>query len=1118
MHQSRRRHLHRPWSVLCVASAAALVVACGGQEGPTAGSLSNDSRVQPMAASASAETTSNQILPAAAAGVPAAGDVSLVIGYLGWSPQARRVAGAPATFEVQPARNGHYELFLWWPQNLKDAGEIQVSITGTATTASLRLDQRVDGGQWVSLGFHRLQLGQAAKVSLSSAAGAPVYVDALRAQYASADAPALQWRNDELAVGEVGTAYDSALVPAGGNGPYIVRILEGRLPPGLRLDETTGAVRGTPSAAGRFPLVFEASDAAGGRLQREQTLVVDEPQRAPAATGAAADKRSHAAKARALSGGQSSTDLSNIVSLIAATPEGGWVKANLNSFSEVWTPADLRPLYRTSNPTPSKIILAWSSFTWDSNRAKLILYGGGHANYRGNDVYMWNASSRLWERASLPSEMTQDALGNWVAVDGSDKAPASAHTYDNTMFFPLLDRMVALGGAADPNGGHYLTADSASASRKTGPYLFDPSKADGDKVGGSTGSHVKRVSPYPAIVGGNMWENREAWLNANANSAPPSESFVNSCTGVTEENGQDVAYVRTPYRVYRYRVNDIANPAADTWQLVGRYYNGSGAQATCSYDHHRRALVTASRNAAPFLYWNMATAASTNNEVYVTATDPTGEFQTLLSSNAIDVRYCGLDYDPLRQRHLLWCGDDRVWTLTPPATLAASGWMIQKAPTPTTAAPNQGTGTGILGKWKYIPNLDVFMGLADANNGDIWIYKPVGWSNPNGGNLPPQVSLSTPADGSRVTLGASVPLAATASDSDGNVVQVSFRVNGAVVATVNAPPFQSSWTPASTGTYTLTAVATDNGSAATTSAPVTLHVDAVPQPNVPPAVALTQPAGGATVTQGGTIQLAASAADSDGNVVRVEFYADSTLIGQATQSPYTFAWTNASVGSHTLMARAVDDDGASTDSATVAITVVAGGGSGSVTLQRGVGSATVVDTYLSSFHQSSNFGTAASTPDQKLAYSPLLRFAIFQSEGGPVPNGATIDSAVLSVYKSSAYDMIYGLHAMLQPWSESASNWTVRLPGAPWGAAGANQADVDYAATPDALGVTGWDPGWIHFDVTATLAGLSAQPTPVHHGWRLRQFGGYVSGLKKLHSSEYTVDSTLRPKLVITYH
>ena len=227
-----------------------------------------------------------------------------------------------------------------------------------------------------------------------------------------------------------------------------------------------------------------------------------------------------------------------------------------------------------------------------------------------------------WERASLPSQSRQDTLGNWNAIDGASRAPASAHTYDNTMFFPLADRLVVLGGAADSNGGHYMTLATVTTSRKTGPYLFDPARADGNKVGGTTGSHVQRVAPYPGIVGGEMWSNREAWLNANANSTPPTEAFVNGCTGVAIESGKDVGYARTANRLYRYQMGDLANAASDTWRLVGRYWGGSGTQSSCAYDPQRRLFISTNRNSpAAFNYWNLATAGASNNEVYFTPTD-----------------------------------------------------------------------------------------------------------------------------------------------------------------------------------------------------------------------------------------------------------------------------------------------------------------------------------------------------------------------------------------------------------------------------------------------------------------------------------------------------------------
>ena len=155
--------------------------------------------------------------------------------------------------------------------------------------------------------------------------------------------------------------------------------------------------------------------------------------------------------------------------------------------------------------------------------------------------------------------------------------------------------------------------------------------------------------------------------------------------------------------------------------------------------------------------------------------------------------------------------------------------------------------------------------------------------------------------------------------------------------------------------------------------------------------------------------------------------------------------------------------------------------------------------------------------DQFSTYPSLLRFAIFQSEGGPVPNGARITSAVLSVYKYTSYDMVYALHRVLQPWSESAATWNLRLSGTTWATAGANGVDTDIAAVPDATASTNFDPGWINFDVTSSVQQVSLQATPINHGWRLKGVGGNISNLKQMYSSKFNGTPTLRPKLVITY-
>jgi hypothetical protein len=1091
----------------------AVLAACGG---------SNEAAVPGEVGRDEPQSVANLVVPADGAQARVSGTFEKVSSPATHGEHAlRHATGGPASvqFPLAVPRRGFYEVFVSWPQALPDAGEAQVEVRHVGGTTALTVDQRV-GGEWRSLGFFEFDPVREASVTMRKLGTAPLYADAVRAQYAGAQRPPLQWRGTAVSVGLKDVPYQAFVTAAGGASPYRFAVTEGSLPPGLSLDPSSGEISGRPALAGRYGFTLSVRDDDGRTLAQSFELTIDdsaagiqEPAGLEPRASSVESGREHALSVAA------APDLSNLLNVVAAMPEGSWSKVNLNKYSDVWTPADLRPLYGNSNPTPSKIILAWSGFAWDSNRAKLMLYGGGHANYRGNDVYAWNGATRLWERAALPSDMRQDALGNWNAIDGVGRAPAAAHTYDNTMFFPLVDRLVVLGGAADANGGHYLTQATATTSRKSGPYLFDPARADGNKVGGSTGSHVKRVAPYPNVVGGDMWSNREAWLNANVNSAPPSESFVNGCTGVTVENGKDVAYARTAYRLYRYEMGDLANAASDKWRLAGRYQNGSGGQASCTVDTQRRLFVSTNRNnAAPFNYWNIATASSSNNEVYFTPGEASGEFAQLLASNAIDIRYCGLEHDPRRTSQKLWCGDGRVWTLTPPATPSPSGWVLQKAPTPVGAVPAEGVGTGILGKWKYIPNLDAFMALTDPVLGNIWIYKPVGWVNPNSGNMPPSVSLTQPSQGATFTAGATIALAANASDIGGSVTKVEFFAGTTKIGEAAAAPYTASWLNATQGSHVLTAVATDNDGAQGVSPPVGITVNPSVPTNTPPQIQLTQPTAGATFVFGNPISIAASASDPGGSVAKVEFFAGALKIGEALQAPFEMVWSTAPLGASSLTARATDDAGASATSAAIAVTVQSSGQGGSVVLQRGAPfNPVVADTYLSSYHKTLAFGAASNTQDQREYYTPLLRFAIFQSEGGPVPQDAVVTSAILSVYKYSSYDMTYTVHRMLRAWTESTATWNAPAPGAAWAVAGANGAGTDYAAVADATASTGFEPGWIHFNVTDAVVAMNGTPSVANLGWRLRGTSGYTTALKKFHASEATADASLRPKLVVTY-
>ena len=303
-----------------------------------------------------------------------------------------------------------------------------------------------------------------------------------------------------------------------------------------------------------------------------------------------------------------------LMTLLAAAPEGSWVRLNRNRFSDVWVPAEQRPK-TPGYMNPAKVVFAWGSMAWDPNRAQLIFWGGGHANYSGNEVYRFDARSGLWARASLPSDVTNPLGDNqFFAVDGPRRAPTSSHTYDNQEFLPLSDRFVTFGGAKF-NGKHKFVLEDGITV--TGPYFWDPNRAGQDSVGGTQGS---QVSPerFAAVDGGQMWANRDTVRNQGVAAVRPSGDFVNSTSAYEEFEGRDSILVtespRAGGRLFRYVVHDVDDASRDEWILVGGKGISYGNQGAGAVDSGRRLYARTARTSSGWglVVWNTATLGSRN--------------------------------------------------------------------------------------------------------------------------------------------------------------------------------------------------------------------------------------------------------------------------------------------------------------------------------------------------------------------------------------------------------------------------------------------------------------------------------------------------------------------------
>lgn len=409
-------------------------------------------------------------------------------------------------------------------------------------------------------------------------------------------------------------------------------------------------------------------------------------------------------------------------------PENSWTKLNQSNFNSVWTPTDQRPVNGFNTYfSPTSILGAWSSMAWDSNRGKLVFFGGGHANYAGNEIYLWDSVSGLWERGSLPSEIKlMDGGLLFHSIGGYMDAPIASHTYDNNEFLPIADRFVNFGGAAYTTGGAFIHINANGDKRQTGPYFWNPTKADPFKVGGSDGTQVK-PEMNTDVSGGFMWENRDNISDIKpSNNSGWSRTWLQGTSAYSSENNTDVIYISDVHELFKYTVTNVDDPSQDIWEKVGDQGMAASGQGAGAYSPIFNVYLRTYSDV--FGYWDLNNP--TAKKITFRPDDPSGEFAWE------KLEQFGMDYDTERDRFILWDGSDQVWALHPPKNISPSGWKLKKIydisfdsnfNVPNTSEADF-ISTGILGKWKYLPKYDVFLGVNRSVAGDIWAYKPNNWN------------------------------------------------------------------------------------------------------------------------------------------------------------------------------------------------------------------------------------------------------------------------------------------------------------------------------------------------------------------------------------------------------
>ena len=118
----------------------------------------------------------------------------------------------------------------------------------------------------------------------------------------------------------------------------------------------------------------------------------------------------------------------------------GWFEVPNSKLQSVCPPNDFNHLGYGFASACSGIVRAWNSAVADTKRNRLIVWGGGHNDYGGNEIYAFDLATLQWKRLNDPS------APNPCEESTADHKPSARHTYGGLAYLADDDRLFSFGG------------------------------------------------------------------------------------------------------------------------------------------------------------------------------------------------------------------------------------------------------------------------------------------------------------------------------------------------------------------------------------------------------------------------------------------------------------------------------------------------------------------------------------------------------------------------------------------------------------------------------------------------------------------------------------------------
>lgn len=382
---------------------------------------------------------------------------------------------------------------------------------------------------------------------------------------------------------------------------------------------------------------------------------------------------------------------------------GQWVAVSNNTIADV-DPCPARDCSYSAVSGQSAVIDDWNGGAFASGYAGLdeqntlgglVVWGGGHRGYYGNEIYVFNLQTQNWERVTDP---VNDPVCDFVYGEYQGGSPCTAHTYDYVDYDPATNSFVMLGSASLHDKG---------GTGAEWPHLFDFDtktwiRGETHSLGGLEGAS----SAYDAKRG-------LFWV------LPAYDKILSSY--------------------------DPSAPSGSQWTEYYRF--NIPIDAVTEIDPVRDLLVTLEHRESGNVYVHDLNNPNAGATVVNLVEG---------SANAFDIRsqdMAGLAWDPVNQFFVAWAGGPTIYTLTPPpvgSDWKTENWTWDIAILPNnTVDPGTESANGTYGRFRYASTVNAFIVISGVD-------RPVYMIKLSDGNPLPVIQFS--ASRSVVDVGESVTL------------------------------------------------------------------------------------------------------------------------------------------------------------------------------------------------------------------------------------------------------------------------------------------------------------------------------------------------------------------------